>query len=595
VKIVAILCVRNGELYLRRCLEHVQAQGVSACVVDNGSTDGSLAVAEEWKAEGAVERIERLPYHGAFNVRQVMRFKERLASEIDADWFIHWDVDEIKEAPAPHRTLAEGILEVDRRGYNAINFDEFVFVPVSEDERYEGRDYVAEMKHYYYFEPRPWHRINAWKRQPSPVDLHSWNGHRVEFPGRSVCPEPFVLRHYIALSKAHALAKYAGRVHDAERIERTSWDDPRISFAPAKLRLVPKERLKEYRGDRVWDKSDPWSSHPLLGEEQWKSKQRVLHRSEPGPEPRLASVRSALGRVLPSLVAPLRGAPAPMPFVVGAPRSGTTLLRLMLDAHPELAIPPETHFVAEALDLRGKDRELRARFCRLVTHSPRWGDFHLDAGALERRLQGIRPFRLEDGLRVFYRMYADRLGKRRVGDKTPGYVLHLRRIAAVLPEARFVHLIRDGRDVAASLRKLWWGPGDDVEAQAVDWLWRIREARQQAQVCPGYLEVRYEDLVREPEAQLRRVCEFLGLTFERRMLEFYGTAAERLDEQNARSGRDGGVPVTKEQLRAIHARTQEPPNEAAIGRFERDLSPREVDAFQRIAGALLAELGYELV
>lgn len=594
MKIVALVCHRNGELYLRRLLEHVASQGVLACVIDNDSTDGSRAISAEYAERGVVIRQERLPFEGVFDVRRIMCLKERLAREIEADWFVHWDVDEIKEAPAPYATLAEGIEDVDRRGYDAIDFDEFVFVPTTDEEAYEGRDYVAEMKYYYYFKPREQHRINAWKRQPGPVDLHTFNGHRVEFPGRKLFPEPFVLRHYIALSRAHALAKYAGRVHDAARIERTTWRDPRISFSPAKLRLVPKERLKEYRGDGSWDRSDPWKEHPLLGERQWKSKDSLVHRAtEPAASP-ARSLRAALGRIVPRWAPARTAALAPMPFIVGCPRSGTTMLRLMLDAHPELAIPPETHFLSAALDLRSRDAELRREFFAVVTGSRRWPDFHLDAGALERRLARIRPFVLHEGLRCFYRMYAERFGKPRVGDKTPGYVLHLRRIAAVLPEARFVHLIRDGRDVAASLRKLWWGPGDDVQAQAVDWLWRIREARQQAQVCPAYLEVRYEDLVREPEPVLRRVCDFLELSFEPRMLEYHEGAAERLDELNTRTDADGNVQVTKEQLLAIHARTKEPPNAGAIARWRRDLSASEIQTFQQIAGPLLQELGYEL-
>src|SRR4029079_1886290 len=139
-----------------------------------------------------------------------------------------------------------------------------------------------------------------------------------------------------------------------------------------------------------------------------------------------------------------------------------------------------------------------------------------------------------------------------------------------LPTARFIHLIRDGRDVAAWLRKLWWGPGDDIEAQAVDWLWRIREARQQAQVCPHYLEIRYEDLVRNPRASLEKVCGFLDLPYTDAMLDYHRRAGERLDELSARPARDGGVEVTVEQLREIHARTRLPVNDERVGRWRQD-------------------------
>src|SRR3990167_7570563 len=140
--------------------------------------------------------------------------------------------------------------------------------------------------------------------------------------------------------------------------------------------------------------------------------------------------------------------PLPMPVIVGAPRSGTTLLRLMLDAHPDLAIPPETGFVVAASALDASTSDLRARFLDTVTafppQAPNWEDFGLAREALAEAVQALEPFTVADGLRAFYRLYAQRLGKPRWGEKTPDYSLHIDAIAALLPEARFVHLILAG-------------------------------------------------------------------------------------------------------------------------------------------------------
>ena len=582
-----MICLRNGGLYLRRCLDHLVTQGVRTCIIDNGSTDASLAIAESYRGRGVVH-IDQLPFDGVFRLTEILRRKERLVGELEADWFMHYDVDEVREAPRPWGTLAEAIAAVDGQGYNAVNFEEFVFMP-GEGEGFEGRDFVAEMRHYYYFCPQEWYRVNAWKNV-GPVDLVTHFGHRVEFPGRRVCPQSFILRHYIALSRRHALTKYGARVHDAERLRRTSWSSPRVAFRPSNLKLPERIQLKEYRGDNVWDTSEPWSHHPFLGPPAVNA---AGDRTEVAPPPR--RVRSLAERLFPIRAARPDPGSDPLPFIVGSPRSGTTLLRLMLDAHPLLAIPPETHFLPEVLPLRSQGGALREEFFRTVIGGPRWGDFHLGEGDFRGRLQAVEPFNLTQGLHAFYRLYAERRKKPLWGDKTPGYVLHLRAIAAVLPNARFIHLIRDGRDVAASLRQLWWGSGDGIEAQAIDWLWRIREARQQGQVCPHYLEVRYEDLVGAPRATLGRICRFLDLPYSRRMLRYHRTAAERLDELGARVRADGSVEVTKEQLQQIHERTHRPPNRERVQRWRQDLTSEEVQLFQEIAGPLLRELGYQIV
>jgi len=108
------------------------------------------------------------PYRGSYEWYPLLRDKGRLAAEIDADWFIHYDADEIREAPAPYRTLREGIEAVDRQGYNTIHFDEFVFLPTEEDDSFEGTDYVQTMQYYYFFEPAPLWRVNAWRKRDAP-------------------------------------------------------------------------------------------------------------------------------------------------------------------------------------------------------------------------------------------------------------------------------------------------------------------------------------------------------------------------------------------------------------------------------------------
>ena len=283
----------------------------------------------------------------------------------------------------------------------------------------------------------------------------------------------------------------------------------------------------------------------------------------------------------------------PMPFVVGVARSGTTLLRLMLDAHPELAIPHETHFIPVVLREPPREPDAsRERFLELLTGFPTWEDLKTPAELLREELLWVEPFDVRDGLRAFYRLYARSRGKARWGDKTPSYLQHIPAIHAALPEARFIHILRDGRDVAVSLRPLWFSPGESMETQADYWARQIVEARAQALGRPFYLEVRYEDLIADPVRELRRICGFLDLPYHPAMAEYHRTARLRLEEAETRRAHDGGVIITKEERLHIQRFTSQPPEPSRVGRWKTELTPEMVAAYEEVAGELLDELGY---
>lgn len=263
-RIVALLAVRNEALYMERCLEHLFLQGIETCVIDNESTDDSRKIAEQFIGRGVI-RIETQPYTGYSDLAARLRLKEKIAREIDADWFIHHDADEIREAPTPFKTLREGIVAADKEGYNAINFDEFVFVPTSDDESFEGTDYVDAMRYYYFFEPYPLRRVNAWKNIIKKIDLVSSGGHSVNFKGRRVCPKNFILRHYIVLSSIHAIAKYGSTIYSREAVEKRGWHGPRADFNPELLRFPVHFQLKYLGDNKAWDRSDVYLKHTFFG------------------------------------------------------------------------------------------------------------------------------------------------------------------------------------------------------------------------------------------------------------------------------------------------------------------------------------------
>src|SRR5919198_2476996 len=205
----------------------------------------------------------------------------------------------------------------------------------------------------------------------------------------------------------------------------------------------------------------------------------------------------------------------PAPFVVGVSRSGTTLLRLMLDAHPELTIPAETHFVPmvanvcdELIEEGASSEVIRERALATMTGHPRRGDFLLDPEEVRERMERYDPITTGDCIRAFYEACAAQQGKPRWGDKSPPYTYKAPRIQAALPEAHFIHIIRDGRDVALSLAEVSWGP-DDITVAAEKWVGELRKARKRARNLDRgtYMEVHYEDLVTDPEPLLRRIAE----------------------------------------------------------------------------------------
>lgn len=287
-----------------------------------------------------------------------------------------------------------------------------------------------------------------------------------------------------------------------------------------------------------------------------------------------------------------------MPIIVGSPRSGTTLLRFMLDTHPELAIPPETGFLNLFPKLKGRGDKLRQRFFHEVVNFPKpipnWPDFEISEETFWAILKEINPFNIPDGYRAFYQLYATRFGKARWGDKTPLYCMELNLIRRVLPEARFIHIIRDGRDAALSLRKMWFSPGWEIGVQAAYWKKCVLAARQAGLGRTDYMEVHYEDLILKPQETLERICGHISLRYDEVMLRYYTRTPTRLREHKERSRPNGHLLVTRDQRRCQQVRTTGPPDSDRVLAWKQAMDVDEIKAFQIVAGDLLKKLGYEV-
>ena len=284
----------------------------------------------------------------------------------------------------------------------------------------------------------------------------------------------------------------------------------------------------------------------------------------------------------------------PAPFVVGVNRSGTTLLRMMLDAHPELTIPPETHFVPELIAAAESKDPAPETLLATITGQREWGDFGLDEDELLERFRAIEPLNAGDALRAFYSAYAERAGKPRWGEKTPIYVKSMRKIERALPEARFVHVIRDGRDVALSIRDraVKEHPIDRI---AERWVRRITRAREQARHLAHYEEIRYENLILDTRPTLERVCELFELPWDDALLDYHERSADRLEEMKRELPDDGKrTTLSVERRMATHARTTEEPDPRRASRWRESMDRSDRAQFESIAGPLLVELGYQV-
>ena len=267
-------------------------------------------------------------------------------------------------------------------------------------------------------------------------------------------------------------------------------------------------------------------------------------------------------------------------FIVGSQRSGTTMLRLMLNNHPNLVVPHESVFITDYFqrlpeygDLCHRDNA--RRLLNDISEHPqvKRGQLIVDPDAvLEHRIETYR-----DLVDAIFRTYAATVGKMRWGDKSPSYTEDLDIVRRIFPYAKIIHLVRDGRDVVLSARSIEWISGN-LPKLILDWQWKTTIAHKVGAVLGSdFLEVHYEDLVRRSEDTLRQVCQFIGEPYDEAMLDYWQTAK-------------GVVPT--ESLK-WHRHSVRAPDTSLINKWKTQLSKPERIIFEQLAGETLDLFGYE--
>src|SRR5436309_13274643 len=278
----------------------------------------------------------------------------------------------------------------------------------------------------------------------------------------------------------------------------------------------------------------------------------------------------------------------PYVFIVGCPRSGTTLLRRIVSAHPQIVITPEAHWIplwfAERRGLTPDGLVTPELIPALLAHD-KFAMFGLGPDELTSLAGRGQQISFASFVTGIFDLYGKARGKELVGNKTPDSARRMDTLHALWPRARFLHLIRDGRDVALSLMnwpkvrnktpgKLPTWKEDPVSTSALWWELNVRRSREAGKLLGSqlYREFRYESLLAHPDQVCAELCEFLGLPYDEAMLHYH--EASEKDRPGVEAGHDR-EPITP-----------------GLRNWKTQMSAEDVEHFEAAAGALLDELNY---
>lgn len=261
--VVAVLATRNEARFIAACLENLIRQGIQVYLCDNGSTDQTVQIATKFLGKGLIG-IEHIPFDGTYQWQRILRRKESLFRELDADWLMHVDADEIHLPPSGYNSIAAALAQVESLGYDAVEFAEFTFVPTSESPDHDHPDFVEALRTYYPFRPRSPHCVRAFRKQNGPMEIAWSGGHLVRFAHQpKLYPEHFRMKHYIFLSAAHAARKYPGRKYSDEEVSRLGWHGWRPRLRSEQIALPSVAEVRTATSDEDLDPHNPWTRHWL--------------------------------------------------------------------------------------------------------------------------------------------------------------------------------------------------------------------------------------------------------------------------------------------------------------------------------------------
>ncbi len=211
--------------------------------------------------------------------------------------------------------------------------------------------------------------------------------------------------------------------------------------------------------------------------------------------------------------------------IVGVGRSGTTLLMSMLNAHPAITLPPEFHFVNQ--HIVEKPRATLPEAVARLENDPRFARLGVTLDEVIRPFSHNQsPFSIVNLYRQILKTYAQKQNVSIIGDKAPKYVEHLPILHHIFPDAKIIHLIRDPRDVYLSRTKAAWSATrpDNLQFLAYRAQYALGRRLGPQLFGSGYLEIHYEQLLTQPQIELQRICQLIGVPYQPEMLSFSDSA-----------------------------------------------------------------------
>lgn len=273
-------------------------------------------------------------------------------------------------------------------------------------------------------------------------------------------------------------------------------------------------------------------------------------------------------------------AATPPVFVLGCPRSGTTLFQIMLDTHKDLTVGHECEFITDiAFDPDAEEWSVEESVERALSH-PVFERLGVDEKTCRMIVDELKPKDYAEVVRYWFAARALQSGKSRWGNKAPYMIYHLERAARLFPDAVFVHIIRDGRQSAVSWAGVLFDRPDSSQVLACAGMWR-RMARlgRKAGAALGperYTEIHLEDIIASTQPSLERICAFIGIEFDPGMLSYHETAENRVPEDR----------------RVVHPAVSKPPT-SGLRSWTDNLSRADVIAVEAMLRSTLLEFGYE--
>ncbi|PMO31941.1 sulfotransferase family protein [Vibrio breoganii] len=273
-------------------------------------------------------------------------------------------------------------------------------------------------------------------------------------------------------------------------------------------------------------------------------------------------------------------------FILGNPRSGTSMFRMMLNANPYIIVPPEcgfSHWLSDKYKSAKCNTKTYRLFARDVFNSKKFETWQTTEQDIFSVLCKQLPKDYESMVKCVYIAYGNKKGVKAVGDKNNYYIQYTTELINLFPDAKFLHIIRDGRDVACSYQDLKtvsiehkYKPNLPTEINDIATEWSKNNDMLSKELTKNKLVVKYEDLIESPTDVLTKVCEFIGVPFSKEMIDFY-----KLNDE-------------PKELMAWKGKTNHAVDINNKNKYLIQLNQTEIDNFNSVAGHTLRHFGYKV-